>query len=155
MRKHVFAATLIAGTAFALPASAQYTVGTTGPVVGVITEDSVPTFRRYVVEERLPSFAIPDRVVIGSTLPEVRRRLLRRAGAIWRDDLSLHDRERPDRSGRPALATDHAGDRLAFRAPQGAWNETHLGEYGYPLPVQAWMTGPRAGIAARGFSFLR
>jgi hypothetical protein len=70
MRKHVFAATLIAGTAFALPASAQYTVGTTGPVVDVIAEDNVPTFRRYVVEERLPSFAVPDRVVIGSTLPE-------------------------------------------------------------------------------------
>jgi hypothetical protein len=69
MRNHIFAAALIAGTAFAFPASAQYTVGTTGPV-GVITDDHVPTFRRYVVEERLPSYAIPDRVVIGGTLPE-------------------------------------------------------------------------------------
>jgi hypothetical protein len=77
MRKHVFAATLIAGMAFALPASAQYTVGTTGPAVGVIAEEHVPTFRRYVVEERLPSFAIPDRVVIGSTLPE--------AGVVYYD----------------------------------------------------------------------
>ena len=70
MRHHIFAAALIAGTAFAFPASAQYTVGTTAPAVGVITEEHVPTFRRYVVEERLPSYAIPDRVVIGSTLPE-------------------------------------------------------------------------------------
>lgn len=70
MRKHIFAAALIAGTAFSLPAAAQYTVGTTGPVVGVIADDHVPTFRRYVVEERLPSFAIPDRVVIGGTMPE-------------------------------------------------------------------------------------
>ena len=70
MRQHIFAAVLIAGTAFALPASAQYTVGTTGPAVGIITDEHVPTFRRYVVEERLPSYAIQDRVVIGATLPE-------------------------------------------------------------------------------------
>ena len=73
MRNHIFAAALIAGTAFSLPASAQTygTVGVAGPVVGVIIDDEhVPTFRRYVVEERLPSFAVPDRVVIGTTLPE-------------------------------------------------------------------------------------
>ena len=79
MRNHIFAATLIAGTAFALPASAQYsgTVGVTGPVVSIIAEEHVPTFRRYVVEERVPSFAIPDRVVIGTTLPE--------AGVVYYD----------------------------------------------------------------------
>lgn len=70
MRHHVFAAALIAGMALAAPASAQYTVGTTGPAVGIITDEHVPTFRRYVVEERLPSYAIQDRVVIGATLPE-------------------------------------------------------------------------------------
>lgn len=72
MRKHIFAAALIAGTAFSLPAFAQYggTVGVVGPGVGVIAEEHVPTFRRYVVEERLPSFAIPDRVIVGSTLPD-------------------------------------------------------------------------------------
>lgn len=77
MRNHIFAAALIAGTAFSLPASAQYTVGTTGPVVGIIDDEHVPTFRRYVVEERLPSFAIPDRVVVGTTLPE--------AGVVYYD----------------------------------------------------------------------
>jgi len=70
MRHHVFAAALIAGTAFALPASAQYTVGTTGPAVGIIANEQIPTFRRYVVEERLTSYAIPERVVIGTSLPE-------------------------------------------------------------------------------------
>ena len=72
MRKHIFAAALIAGTAFSLPAFAQYsgTVGVTGPGIGVIAEEQLPVFRRYVVEERLPSFAVPDRVVIGATLPE-------------------------------------------------------------------------------------
>lgn len=70
MRNQVFAAALIAGTALSFPASAQYTVGTTGPVVDIIAEEHIPTFRRYVVEERLPSFAIPDRVVVGTTLPE-------------------------------------------------------------------------------------
>jgi hypothetical protein len=67
MRKYVFAAALIAGTAFALPASAQYTVGVAGPVV--IADEHIPTFRRYVVEEGVPSYAIPDRVVLGATLP--------------------------------------------------------------------------------------
>ena len=73
MRKHIFAAALIAGTAFSLPAFAQYsgTVGVTGPGVGIIAEEHIPTFRRYVVEERVPTFAIPDRVIVGGTLPEV------------------------------------------------------------------------------------
>lgn len=70
MRNHIFATALVVGTVFAAPASAQYSVGTTGPVVGVIADEYVPTFRRYVVEERIPSYAIPDRVVVGSTLPE-------------------------------------------------------------------------------------
>jgi hypothetical protein len=80
MRNHIFAAALIAGAAFSLPATAQTysgTVGVSGPVVGVIAEEQVPTFRRYVVEERLPSFAIPDRVITGSTLPE--------AGVVYYD----------------------------------------------------------------------
>lgn len=72
MRKHILVASLIAGTAFTFPAFAQYsgTVGVTGPVVGIIAEDNLPTFRRYVVEERLPSYAIPERVIVGTTMPE-------------------------------------------------------------------------------------
>jgi hypothetical protein len=71
MRKHIFAAALIAGTAFSLPAFAQYS-GTVGvaPGVGIIAEEQLPVFRRYVVEERLPSYAIPDRVIVGATMPE-------------------------------------------------------------------------------------
>ena len=72
MRKHILAAALIAGTAFSLPAFAQYggTVGVAAPGVGVIAEEQLPVFRRYVVEERLPSYAVPDRVIVGATLPE-------------------------------------------------------------------------------------
>ena len=72
MRKHIFAAALIAGTAFSLPAFAQYsgTVGVAAPGVGIIAEEQLPVFRRYVVEERLPSYAVPDRVIVGATLPE-------------------------------------------------------------------------------------
>ena len=80
MRNHIFAAALIAGTAaLPLPALAQSsgTVGVGGPVVGVIESEHIPTFRRYVVEERVPSYAVPDRVVVGTTLPE--------AGVIYYD----------------------------------------------------------------------
>ena len=67
MRKHIFAAALIAGTAIALPASAQYS-GTVGVAAGGRhhRRGQLPVFRRYVVEERLPSYAIPDRVVVGA-----------------------------------------------------------------------------------------
>lgn len=74
MRRVIFAAAL-AGSAVMMPlaASAQY-VGTVGSSsstsVGVIETEQQPVFRRYVVEERLPSFAVPDRVVVGTTLPE-------------------------------------------------------------------------------------
>lgn len=68
MRNHILATALVVGAAFMTPASAQYTVGTTGPVI--IADEHVPTFRRYIVEERIPSYAIPDRVVVGTTLPD-------------------------------------------------------------------------------------
>ena len=73
MRTHLFATAMIgAPIARTMPASAQFggTVGVSGPTVGIIADDHIPTFRRYVVEERLPSFAVPDRVVVGTTLPE-------------------------------------------------------------------------------------
>ena len=79
MRSHIFAAALIAGTAFSLPARAQdnVTVGVAGPVVGIIAEENVPTFHTYVIEKRVPSYAIPDRIVVGATLPE--------AGVVYYD----------------------------------------------------------------------
>lgn len=74
MRPLIFAAALATTAALTpLPASAQY-VGTVGSAVstevGVIASEQQPVFRRYVVEERLPSYAIPDRVIVGTTLPE-------------------------------------------------------------------------------------
>lgn len=80
MRNHIFAAALIAGAAaLPLPALAQTsgTVGVTGPVVGIIANEHLPMFRRYVVEERLPSYSVQERVVVGTTLPE--------AGVIYYD----------------------------------------------------------------------
>lgn len=80
MRNHIFAAALIAATAaLPLPALAQSggTVGVGGPTVGIIEGEHIPTFRRYVVEERVPSYSVPDRVVVGTTLPE--------AGVIYYD----------------------------------------------------------------------
>jgi hypothetical protein len=83
MRNQILVAALIAGTAFSLPATAQVvigggsTVGVSGPVVEIIRDEQLPTFRRYVVEERVPSYAIPERVIVGSTLPD--------AGVVYYD----------------------------------------------------------------------
>ena len=38
-----------------------------GPAIAV---EQRPAFRDYVVEQRVPAFSIPDRVIVGSTLPE-------------------------------------------------------------------------------------
>jgi hypothetical protein len=35
-----------------------------------IAVDQRPAFREYVVRERVPNYAIPDRVTIGGVLPE-------------------------------------------------------------------------------------
>ena len=104
MRNHIFAAALIAGTAFSLPAAAQYggTVGTTGPVVGIIANEQIPTFRRYVVEERVPSYAIPDRVVVGGTLPE--------AGVVYYDV--------PERYGATTFRYTVVNDRTVLVDPR-------------------------------------
>jgi hypothetical protein len=78
MRNHLLAVTAIV-TALGAPvaAQAQSTVGVTGPgavivdggVVGIAV-DQRPAFREYVVRERVPSYSIPDRVVVGGILPE-------------------------------------------------------------------------------------
>jgi hypothetical protein len=38
-----------------------------GPAIAV---EQRPAFRDYVVEQRVPAFSIPDRVIVGATLPE-------------------------------------------------------------------------------------
>ncbi|CCD98612.1 DUF1236 domain-containing protein [Bradyrhizobium sp. STM 3809] len=73
MRTQLTLAALVA--ALVIPAAAQaqsYTVGR-GVLVEdepVITVERRPEFREYVVRERVPNYVIPDRVVVGTVLPE-------------------------------------------------------------------------------------
>jgi hypothetical protein len=79
MRNRILAIAAIAG-AMAVPvaAQAQGTV-TTGVVRGgsvIINDDEGiaveqrPAFREYIVRERVPTYTIPDRVVVGGVLPD-------------------------------------------------------------------------------------
>ena len=70
---------LAAAGAMAAPVAAQAQSDTVGVVRGgtVVIEDSQgiavdqrPAFREYIVRERVPTFTIPDRVVVGGVLPE-------------------------------------------------------------------------------------
>ena len=59
-----------------MAAQAQSTVGVVGGNTVVIDQDGGliaeqrPAFREYVVREAVPTFTIPDRVVVGTVLPE-------------------------------------------------------------------------------------
>ena len=80
MRNKLFAAAALAGVLGApLAAHAQdVTVGVArGNSVIVsdndpdgITLNERPAFREYVVRERVPTYTVPDRVVVGATLPD-------------------------------------------------------------------------------------
>ena len=79
MRNRLLAIAAIAG-AMAAPIAAQaqttITTGTAGGSTVVIGEhegivaEQRPAFREYVVRERVPTFTIPDRVIVGGVLPE-------------------------------------------------------------------------------------
>ena len=77
MRNMYLAAAAVA-SALSVPiaAQAQSTVGVVGGNTVVIEQDGGiiaeqrPAFREYVVRERVPAFTIPDRIVVGTTLPE-------------------------------------------------------------------------------------
>jgi hypothetical protein len=79
MRNRILAIVAVAGAmATPIAAQAQGTV-TTGIVrsgtVAVdeaegIAVDQRPAFREYVVHERVPTYTIPDRIVVGGVLPE-------------------------------------------------------------------------------------
>jgi len=77
MRNRILAIAAVAG-ALAVPvaAQAQSTVGVVrgGSVViddsEGIAVDQRPAFREYIVRERVPSYTIPDRVIVGGVLPE-------------------------------------------------------------------------------------
>jgi hypothetical protein len=80
MRNRILAiAAIAAATATPLAAHAQSdTVGIVrGSGVGVVVNDADgivmeqrPAFREYVIRERVPTFTIPDRVIVGGVLPE-------------------------------------------------------------------------------------
>jgi hypothetical protein len=77
MRNRVLAIAAIA-TAIGAPmaAHAQSTVGVArGESVIIDNGDGIaveqrPAFREYVVRERVPTYTIPDRVIVGGVLPE-------------------------------------------------------------------------------------
>ncbi|HYW63189.1 MAG TPA: DUF1236 domain-containing protein [Bradyrhizobium sp.] len=73
MRNRILAIAAIAA-AVGTPIAAQAQSDTVavvreGPVVGIAV-DQRPAFREYVVRERVPTYTIPDRVVVGGVLPE-------------------------------------------------------------------------------------
>ncbi|RTL55447.1 MAG: DUF1236 domain-containing protein [Bradyrhizobiaceae bacterium] len=77
MRKSAFAFILLAGAALPTVASAQavivedrgVTTGLAPDDIG-IADDLRPRFREYVVQENVPDYDIPGRIVVGTTLPE-------------------------------------------------------------------------------------
>jgi hypothetical protein len=80
MRNRILAIAAIAG-AISAPIAAQAQSDTVGIVRGdstVIVDDDVdgiavdqrPAFREYIIRERVPTYTIPDRVIVGGVLPE-------------------------------------------------------------------------------------
>ena len=78
MRNQILAIAAIAG-ALGAPVAAQAQSDTVGIVRGNtviiddgngIAVDQRPAFREYIVRERVPSYSIPDRVIVGGVLPE-------------------------------------------------------------------------------------
>jgi uncharacterized protein DUF1236 len=76
MRNRILAIAAIAG-AMAAPvaAQAQGTVGVGGSTVIINDDEGIavaqrPAFREYIVRERVPTYTIPDRVVVGGVLPD-------------------------------------------------------------------------------------
>jgi uncharacterized protein DUF1236 len=65
---------VVIGTPVAAQAQADVTIGRAPAVVErgdpTIAADQRPAFRDYVVEQRVPAFSVPDRIVVGATLPE-------------------------------------------------------------------------------------
>ena len=84
MRNRILAIAAITGAiaaagALAAPIAAQAQSDTVGIVRGstVLIDDNAgivaeqrPAFREYVIRERVPTFTVPDRVIVGGVLPE-------------------------------------------------------------------------------------
>jgi Protein of unknown function (DUF1236) len=78
MRNGLFAIAMIAGALGAPVAAQAQTVGVARGYVdpaavdgGGITIEQRPAFREYIARERVPTYTVPDRVVVGATLPDV------------------------------------------------------------------------------------
>ena len=79
MRNRILAIAAIAG-AMSAPVAAQAQSDTVGIVRGgsvIINDDADgiavdqrPAFREYIVRERVPTYSIPERVIVGGVLPE-------------------------------------------------------------------------------------
>jgi hypothetical protein len=76
MRNRILAIAAVAG-AMAAPvaAQAQGTVGVSSGTAIISDSDGIPVdqrpaFREYVLREKVPTYTIPDRVVVGGVLPE-------------------------------------------------------------------------------------
>jgi hypothetical protein len=75
MRKSILAVAVAAAISAPIAAQAQSEM-TTGlarggtVVVEGIDQGQLPAFREYVVRERIPNYSVPDRVIIGTVLPE-------------------------------------------------------------------------------------
>ena len=77
MQYRILAIAAVAAAISAPAASFAQTVGVApgGPPVAVTESQGIvveqrPAFREYVVRERIPTFTVPDRVVVGGVLPE-------------------------------------------------------------------------------------
>jgi hypothetical protein len=80
MRNMILAIAVIAGAISAPIAAQAQSAITTGVVRGGsvvaggdfegIAVDQRPAFREYIVRERVPTYTIPDQVIVGRVLPE-------------------------------------------------------------------------------------
>ena len=82
MRNHIIAIAALAGALgapLAAQAQSEMTMGVarSGQAVVIsdndpdgITVDQRPAFREYIVRERVPTYTVPERVIVGTTLPD-------------------------------------------------------------------------------------
>ncbi|MDB5618494.1 DUF1236 domain-containing protein [Tardiphaga sp.] len=82
MRTHMIAIAALAGaltSPLAAHAQSETTIGIARGGHAIIVSDDDPdgitlnerpAFREYVVRERVPTYTVPDRVVVGTTLPD-------------------------------------------------------------------------------------
>ncbi|WP_295848803.1 DUF1236 domain-containing protein [Tardiphaga sp.] len=82
MRNNIMAVAILAGALgapLAAQAQSEMTVGAARSGQTVIVDDNDPdgitvqerpAFREYIVRERVPTYNVPERVVVGTTLPD-------------------------------------------------------------------------------------